>query len=739
MSTANGQYPGKLSLSIPGSLDANHMLLDIATDLKKEYIMDTDEDGSPTGYTGGEGSPDPSSDPYNKKRHRLRPEQTRRLLEIFEKTSKPDSEMRKVLGKQLDMTPRTVQIWFQNRRAKIKREGASVGSLRNAGLVPAGPMQGRNRLTFNRAFINRRPTGRVASDGFEHMQGFSGFDSHAQSALHGLPLQNPSQVSIPMDIQRQQQQFTMQHLSSAPSHGFGNSAIGIPIAEHTTYNRSAPVTAHPSQSMSSMDSMLGNMLPIDLHGSQQFLHQSHAYHAVPPYVFAPSHTMPVNNSHMQPLPLNIRNHQASRTRAITADSQTLAHMSRLADPSFNDSMADYASGFRPMLDLGPHQPRYTQGDELLPAHGNSPNISPTEDISVDALLASRRRRLEDARTIARTNAQRGKHVSSDMTLGLMPANGESIPPLGVNGVPVESGAPPSLKKATTATMPPPSSNMMLQPHMYHASNGNSALQQFASNTSHSEHACVTANGSDHSGVPLVPGVSSSEANMLLSTGINTFSLEHCQILDNILSQCDAMNIFQSVSGQDQVLKDSGVALDATNSSDGLGDLGDQLFNTGSSSPSSFAPAQPESTLVDLSAHHASRLAEESKIASTLFAGSIGLLTKRVRSPHRNGEAAQNCIANTVPSTSPSANGEPEPNTMRASSFSLTQSNVAVFPVDSVQYGPSLANNCYGPIANPAAATAKYQTNGANIVSVAANGQAGQRDLTIEQLHQYSSM
>ncbi|KAJ1904833.1 hypothetical protein LPJ71_004732, partial [Coemansia sp. S17] len=125
MSTANGQYPGKLSLSIPGSLDANHMLLDIATDLKKEYIMDTDEDGSPTGYTGGEGSPDPSSDPYNKKRHRLRPEQTRRLLEIFEKTSKPDSEMRKVLGKQLDMTPRTVQIWFQNRRAKIKREGAS--------------------------------------------------------------------------------------------------------------------------------------------------------------------------------------------------------------------------------------------------------------------------------------------------------------------------------------------------------------------------------------------------------------------------------------------------------------------------------------------------------------------------------------------------------------------------------------------------------------------------------------
>ncbi|KAJ2642570.1 hypothetical protein GGH99_008707, partial [Coemansia sp. RSA 1285] len=68
------------------------------------------------------GSPEPNGDPAGKKRNRLRPEQTRRLMEIFERTPKPDSEMRKILGKQLEMTPRTVQIWFQNRRAKLKRE-----------------------------------------------------------------------------------------------------------------------------------------------------------------------------------------------------------------------------------------------------------------------------------------------------------------------------------------------------------------------------------------------------------------------------------------------------------------------------------------------------------------------------------------------------------------------------------------------------------------------------------------
>ncbi|KAI7834239.1 Homeodomain-like protein, partial [Kickxella alabastrina] len=82
-----------------------------------------DEDDGQFAHEFGErsGSSEPNDDPSNKKRHRLRPDQTRRLMEVFQKTTKPDSEMRKVLGKQLDMTPRTVQIWFQNRRAKIKR------------------------------------------------------------------------------------------------------------------------------------------------------------------------------------------------------------------------------------------------------------------------------------------------------------------------------------------------------------------------------------------------------------------------------------------------------------------------------------------------------------------------------------------------------------------------------------------------------------------------------------------
>lgn len=43
------------------------------------------------------------------------------LEKTFETNIKPDANLRKALGEQLGMTPRAVQVWFQNRRAKIKK------------------------------------------------------------------------------------------------------------------------------------------------------------------------------------------------------------------------------------------------------------------------------------------------------------------------------------------------------------------------------------------------------------------------------------------------------------------------------------------------------------------------------------------------------------------------------------------------------------------------------------------
>ncbi len=57
-----------------------------------------------------------------KKRKRLRAEETRILLQVFEQNPRPDAMVRNWLASCLCMTPRSIQIWFQNRRAKIKRD-----------------------------------------------------------------------------------------------------------------------------------------------------------------------------------------------------------------------------------------------------------------------------------------------------------------------------------------------------------------------------------------------------------------------------------------------------------------------------------------------------------------------------------------------------------------------------------------------------------------------------------------
>ncbi|GJN91241.1 hypothetical protein Rhopal_004259-T1 [Rhodotorula paludigena] len=61
-------------------------------------------------------------DPFRvKHRRRTSPPQLKVLEHHFERNPKPDVGLRKSLAEQLDMTPREVQVWFQNRRAKVKK------------------------------------------------------------------------------------------------------------------------------------------------------------------------------------------------------------------------------------------------------------------------------------------------------------------------------------------------------------------------------------------------------------------------------------------------------------------------------------------------------------------------------------------------------------------------------------------------------------------------------------------
>ncbi|GAA5831518.1 hypothetical protein JCM3766R1_001783 [Sporobolomyces carnicolor] len=63
---------------------------------------------------GGEWSP--------RRRKVISSTQLEKLLEVFEQVDSPDIDIREKLGAEVDMTPREVQVWFQNRRAKVRRE-----------------------------------------------------------------------------------------------------------------------------------------------------------------------------------------------------------------------------------------------------------------------------------------------------------------------------------------------------------------------------------------------------------------------------------------------------------------------------------------------------------------------------------------------------------------------------------------------------------------------------------------
>jgi len=56
-----------------------------------------------------------------RKRQRTTPEQLEVLEKVYETEKLPNSDLRKELAVKLKMTPRRVQVWFQNKRAKEKR------------------------------------------------------------------------------------------------------------------------------------------------------------------------------------------------------------------------------------------------------------------------------------------------------------------------------------------------------------------------------------------------------------------------------------------------------------------------------------------------------------------------------------------------------------------------------------------------------------------------------------------
>ncbi|KAI7868734.1 hypothetical protein BDF14DRAFT_1742243 [Spinellus fusiger] len=77
--------------------------------------MEEDEDSD-----DGEEFDENGNPPVKAKRRRANAKQLEVLNRVFDRTFFPSTQMRVELGRQLGMSPRTVQIWFQNRRQAIR-------------------------------------------------------------------------------------------------------------------------------------------------------------------------------------------------------------------------------------------------------------------------------------------------------------------------------------------------------------------------------------------------------------------------------------------------------------------------------------------------------------------------------------------------------------------------------------------------------------------------------------------
>ncbi|KAL7797669.1 hypothetical protein V8C37DRAFT_285165 [Trichoderma ceciliae] len=177
------------------------------------------------------------------KRFRLTHQQTRFLTSEFAKQPHPDAAHRERLSREIPgLSPRQVQVWFQNRRAKIKRLNADD----------------RDRMIKMRA----------VPDDFDNVQALHS----PYGAVHGMPMplappvefahapypSNPIMRPLMVDVRRQDGPDHLSPTGLTPSFGsigfhppsaVNTSGVMSPISPHSTERYSAHGSAGPNGSL----------------------------------------------------------------------------------------------------------------------------------------------------------------------------------------------------------------------------------------------------------------------------------------------------------------------------------------------------------------------------------------------------------------------------------------------------------------------------------------------------------
>lgn len=116
----------------------------------------------------------------NKKRQRATKEQVEVLRKEFEDNSTPDANKRMEIGDRIDMTERSVQIWFQNKRAKVKQQMQKQKEQQQQHMALYGENGGGRKYNLHGTSNGRNYL--LGNGGYYSSPGISGFSSALDSS-----------------------------------------------------------------------------------------------------------------------------------------------------------------------------------------------------------------------------------------------------------------------------------------------------------------------------------------------------------------------------------------------------------------------------------------------------------------------------------------------------------------------------------------------------------------------------
>ncbi|CAO3612527.1 unnamed protein product [Cunninghamella blakesleeana] len=179
--------------------------------------------------------------PLKAKRKRASPTQLSVLNRVFNQTYFPSTELRIELGKQLGMSPRTVQIWFQNKRQSLRTKSR------------------RSSLSSIEVTDEEEVEEELDDDLVDHHPSYHPYQRHS-SFDYSNKCPSPPWSSSPLQKDDQRNHSIVlpppshYHSSSFPKNKINLPPLRLPHTSSTSYPPSPPSSTYPSPI--SIDSIL---------------------------------------------------------------------------------------------------------------------------------------------------------------------------------------------------------------------------------------------------------------------------------------------------------------------------------------------------------------------------------------------------------------------------------------------------------------------------------------------------